>query len=362
MDPSSELFQALVERTQQAYFAYLIEPGVFTYLSPRFKSCFELPSLEIEPATLLSYVHQDDQAYLHECLQELIERGASNQVECRFQFPGQEEQWVCLNLALVEENSEPRTILGHVEDITTQRQYNDHLKKFSNKKNSVLNIIAHDLAAPLGMISNLAGVLEEELKEHTNAEVHHLINLIEQSSKRGSHIIQEFMNQEFMESTQSQVVTRRVNLVEKMGEMVSEYLNYRGGALLPTKVNFVCSSKEIYAEVDDLKFLQAITNLISNALKFTPEDGQVTVSIEDKDFSILVKVADTGVGIPEKYHATLFEKFTPARRPGLRGEKSIGLGMSIVKTIVEWHKGEIWFESKENQGTTFFIRIPKSVG
>jgi two-component system sensor histidine kinase VicK len=70
-------------------------------------------------------------------------------------------------------------------------------------------------------------------------------------------------------------------------------------------------------------------------------------------------VADNGIGIPLSMQAGLFEKFTRARRPGIRGEESVGLGMSIIKTIVEWHGGRIWFESKENEGSTFFVEIPK---
>jgi two-component system sensor histidine kinase VicK len=66
-----------------------------------------------------------------------------------------------------------------------------------------------------------------------------------------------------------------------------------------------------------------------------------------------------GIGIPEKYHATLFDKFTKARRPGLRQEPSIGLGMSIIKTIIEWHQGWIWFESQEDKGSVFYVEIPK---
>ncbi|WP_248282223.1 sensor histidine kinase [Mucilaginibacter robiniae] len=69
--------------------------------------------------------------------------------------------------------------------------------------------------------------------------------------------------------------------------------------------------------------------------------------------------ARIGVGIPGKYHATLFNKFSKAGRPGLKGQVSIGLGMSIIKTLVEWHKGEIWFRSKEHEGTTFYIELPK---
>src|SRR5690606_32111644 len=105
---------------------------------------------------------------------------------------------------------------------------------------------------------------------------------------------------------------------------------------------------------------QVINKLVSNSMKFTPDGGTITVKIEDKQDSVLFTVADNGIGIPKKYHHELFEKFTHARRPGLRGEPSTGLGMSIIKTIVEWHNGKIWFDSKENEGTTFFIQLPKA--
>src|SRR5207253_7910739 len=110
---------------------------------------------------------------------------------------------------------------------------------------------------------------------------------------------------------------------------------------------------------DDTKFMQVINNLISNAIKFTPDGGEITVSLEEKEETVLITVADTGIGIPEKFHATLFDKFSAARRPGIKGEPSVGLGMSIIKMIVEWHQGHIWFDSQENKGTTFYIEIPK---
>lgn len=147
--------------------------------------------------------------------------------------------------------------------------------------------------------------------------------------------------------------------MEKLRETLGEYQGAKG-ELIGKRVDFLTSREEIYAEIDDNKFMQAINNLISNALKFTRDGGLITVSLEEEAGSVLFKVADTGVGIPQKYHATpLFDKFTDARRPGLKGESSVGLGMSIIKTIVEWHRGEIWFESQENKGTSFYIRLPK---
>ncbi|GAB3834574.1 hypothetical protein GCM10028895_55170 [Pontibacter rugosus] len=265
---------------------------------------------------------------------------------------------MCLTPSLLEDTSGRRLVIGHAEDITASRHYNDNLKKFSNKKNSILNILSHDLAAPLANIESLSALLSEQPGQQGNEESQKIIGLIVQSSRKGSKLIQDFLNQEFLESSRTELVTRRVNLVEKFRETMEEYQGPKG-KLIAQHIEFLAASGEIYAEVDDNKFMQAVNNLLSNAIKFTPDVGLITVSLEEEGDNVLIKVADTGVGIPEKYHASLFDKFTPARRPGLKGEASTGLGMSIIKTIVEWHRGQIWFESEQGKGTTFYIRIPK---
>ncbi|MET1054266.1 MAG: ATP-binding protein, partial [Pedobacter sp.] len=87
--------------------------------------------------------------------------------------------------------------------------------------------------------------------------------------------------------------------------------------------------------------------------------GHIHLDIRDTDTHVSLSIADDGIGIPKQYHATLFDKFTDAGRTGLNGQRSTGLGMYIIKSIVEWHGGKIWFESEENQGTTFYIELPK---
>ena len=99
----------------------------------------------------------------------------------------------------------------------------------------------------------------------------------------------------------------------------------------------LAANETIMGDIDELKFIQAINNLVSNAIKFTQQDGTIEISIKEEQDHVLITVSDNGIGIPEKHHELLFDKFTSARRRGLRGESSHGLGMSIIKTIVEWH-------------------------
>ena len=105
------------------------------------------------------------------------------------------------------------------------------------------------------------------------------------------------------------------------------------------------------------KFGRVLDNLLENALKFKPAGGTVTVGVREREGKVRLTVLDTGIGIPGKLHNNLFDKFNPTRRAGLHGEITTGLGLFIAKQIVELHGGHIWLESRENEGTTFFIEL-----
>jgi two-component system sensor histidine kinase VicK len=118
------------------------------------------------------------------------------------------------------------------------------------------------------------------------------------------------------------------------------------------------SAPQVFAEVDQVKFMHLMQNLVSNAAKFTPAGGHIRVKVQQEPDAVLLSVSDDGIGIPEALQPHLFDRFTKARRPGLKGEVTTGLGLSIVRRVVELHGGSIRVESKENEGTTFFVRVP----
>jgi two-component system, OmpR family, sensor histidine kinase VicK len=348
---------AFTECTDQIFFAYDIAAQKFSYLNPAFEKLWGKTRLSVldNPAELLKTIHPEDIQHVAKIYRELLGGTIIKDCEFRIVLHDKTERWVCVKPRLL---GEELILTGSADDITAQKYYNDMLKKYSDKKNSILNILSHDLAGPLGMIHSLSRMLEEDLKSNSNEEIHQMIGLIERSSKQGIHLIQEFIKQEFLESTSVEVVKHRVDLVQAIRESMEEY--QLSQQLTGKTFHYLHASDKLYLDLDEFKFMQAINNLISNAIKFTPDGGKITVALEEKEDTVLIRVADTGIGIPEKYHATLFDKFTGARRTGVKGEPSVGLGMSIIKTIVEWHQGKIWFESQENKGTTFFIEVPKT--
>jgi two-component system sensor histidine kinase VicK len=101
-----------------------------------------------------------------------------------------------------------------------------------------------------------------------------------------------------------------------------------------------------------------ITNLASNALRFTAEGGSVNISVRKQTDAICVAVTDTGPGIPQQAQRTIFDKFVQIKEPAETTPGSVGLGLAIAREVVEAHEGRIWVESIEGKGSTFFFTLP----
>ncbi|WP_051359643.1 PAS domain-containing sensor histidine kinase [Adhaeribacter aquaticus] len=348
---------ALTESADIVVFAYDITTNRFTYLNPAFEKIWHKKRKTAidNPSILLKTIHPEDKAHIQAVYQDLLEGNIVPETEFRIKLRNDIVRWVCIKPMHLEDHG---LISGFITDVTVQKDYNNYLKKFSDKKNAILHILSHDLAGPLNNIDALSDLLASDLKEGKIEEAQNTVDIIQRSSKQGIQLIQEFLKQEFLESTGTEVIKRRVDLVAAIKQFIEEY--QRTQQLTHKTFTYLPAMESLYLELDDNKFMQVINNLISNAIKFTPDGGEITISLEEKEATVLIQVKDTGIGIPGQFHATLFDKFTQARRPGIKGEPSVGLGMSIIKTIVEWHNGHIWFESQENKGTTFYIEVPKN--
>lgn len=346
----------LAERSSELFFIYDLEQDQFTYMNPSCIAFFNLESFGVNSRFLLQMVHPEDQRYILSKLKACTEGQVVSDVECRVKRE-KHERWLRITPFLLNEGNN-NLLIGQAEDITLVKANTEVLNNHNNKKNSILNILAHDLAGPMGTISNLTELLSRDTAKFEDPMVQRYISMISKISKSSIKLIRDFLDQEFLESVGVRLVKTRVELIKKISLTTEDYLAMQK----ELKIRFSChaNKERVFAEIDEDKFMQVINNLISNSLKFTPDGGLIDIYLKENKKEILISITDTGIGIPKKFHAILFEKFSDARRTGLKGEHSTGLGMSIIKTIVEWHNGKIWFESEENKGTTFYIQLPKS--
>lgn len=358
---AADYLQKLAERAHKVIFVYDVEANQFIYLNPFFEQVWQQASDQFlsDPGALIETVHPEDKAYVIKVYEDIlhgIDQKDKN-IEFRIQVDDHSERWVYLTPMLDTDEKGRRVIGGFVDDITERRVHHETLQKFTAKKNSVLEILSHDLARPLANIQGLSTRLAKQLESYENEQTHKMIEMITEASKQGVQLIRDFVHQEFLESAQADLIKKRIDLVNKLKQVIEQY---QGSEYTISKsFHLYTDSEEVYLELDEVKFMQVINNLISNAIKFTTDKGVIIIRLEDQQDHVLITVEDNGIGIPAELQEGLFERFPKARRPGLKGEPSTGLGMSIIKTIVEWHNGKIWFESEENKGTIFYIEIPK---
>ncbi|MBF9222877.1 PAS domain-containing sensor histidine kinase [Hymenobacter ruricola] len=359
-----EPFQHLLEGSRQTFFIYSVSARRVLYVSAAYEQLFpgaRRDAVDADLPTLLSYLPPDDQAYARECFADLAAGQLHDDLLLRLQpRPDRPQRWLAVQAHQALAADGQVLLTGTVQDVTVEQEYLRNADKYMAKKNTTLEILSHDLAGPFNMLRQLADFLEEKTQVLHDPQVQKMIEVMQNTCRDSVNLIRDFVDGEFMDSANVDMKRTRVDLATALSQVMDTY--QKGEHLVAKSFSFRTSHPAVYVEIDNNKFLQVINNLLSNAIKFTGEGGRIAVGLEQHADHVLVTVADDGIGIPERMHPVLFDRFTKARRPGLRGEKTTGLGMHLIHTLVRLHEGTIWFESAENRGTTFFIKVPTAPG
>ena len=230
----------------------------------------------------------------------------------------------------------------------------EELKASSLEKDRILRTVAHDLRNPIGGIASLTLAMEDD--DFTDEQLE-FINLIKETSNNSLELINEIL--EITETGTSELKKELVDINSLLVKSV-ELLRFKA-AEKNQRIEMILLDAAEKISASREKIWRVISNLISNAIKFSPKGGIIQVKIADLEKEVEISVKDNGIGIPEKMKPMIFNMFTEAKRSGTAGEKSFGLGLSISRQIIESHGGKIWFESKTGEGSVFFVKLPKQV-
>ncbi|SNC77260.1 two-component system, OmpR family, sensor histidine kinase VicK [Hymenobacter gelipurpurascens] len=354
------LFRPFLERGQLLYFVYHLEAQRVVFVSSAYEGIVgrSPETVNEDLPSLLARLHPDDLEYASTRMKHLLQGKFVEDIELRLRpalDPEEQVQWLCCTAARVEYAPGHTYLSGTLQDNTSTRQYMENADRFNKKKNTTLEILSHDLAGPFTMIQQVAGYVSEKVEGLKDDKLNELLSVMKTTCQDSINLIRDFVDNEFLESVNVDMKTERINLAHELSDLIGQFQKSETNL---EKYFAYEGPEQLYYSLDYNKFMQVFNNLLSNSMKFTPDGGRITVTLEQQPNQLLLSVADTGIGIPEVMQPVIFERFTPARRPGLRGEKTTGLGMSIIKTIVELHQGHIWLESKEGEGSTFFISLP----
>ncbi|MDP3445820.1 MAG: HAMP domain-containing sensor histidine kinase [Ignavibacteria bacterium] len=233
---------------------------------------------------------------------------------------------------------------------------NRELDELNKLKNQFLGMAAHDLRNPLGVIMGYCEYLIEEMEEEGSTDHATILNSILASSSFMLHLLNDLLDVSAIESGNlnlSLVKTDLIPIVEKNVE-----LNNVIAAKKNITIN-ITQSEPIPEIVFDIgKIEQVLNNLISNAVKFSQRGTSVSIKIIKSNTDVVVSVNDQCQGIPNDELEKLFKPFEKTSVRSTAGEKSTGLGLSIVRKLVLGHKGKIWVESEVGKGSTFYFSLP----
>lgn len=230
------------------------------------------------------------------------------------------------------------------------------LGELDQMKSDFFSTVTHELRTPLSSIKMGISLLMEGREGPLTEGQKELLTLVRQENNRMVGLVDAILDLSKMEAGMMAYQIEQKNIVPLIDQVVKEM----GPLVEAKKIRFESevAEKLPIPKIDTERFLQVLRNVIGNALKFTPEGGQVNVSVRTIDQGLQISVADTGPGIPEKNLTSIFEKFQQANTKGSYKSKGTGLGLAIAKQVITHHGGRIWAESKLGQGSTFFILLP----
>lgn len=246
-----------------------------------------------------------------------------------------------------------------LKDLSKLKKLRDELNNLKSSKHSntddFLPILVHELRSPLSVIKGAADLLIKSTDELSVAQIQTLLTQIKNSSTTLLTMVGSILDISKMENGKFEIN----KTFSDINAVLNEECSYFDPLTKIKKLSIQCTvDKDIpNFSFDTERIKQVLSNLISNAIKFSPEGGVITIISKKTGSDCVVNVSDLGVGIPENERELLFQKFFQAsNQNGV--QKGTGLGLFISKGIVEAHGGKIWFENNSPQGSKFCFSIP----
>ena len=219
-------------------------------------------------------------------------------------------------------------------------------------RDDVLAVVAHDLRNPLNTVSMAVSLMLESTPPERVQE-RRQVEIVRRAADRMNRMIQDLLDVKRMESGRLAIDVKAESPVSLINDTIDMLRPIASGSTIRLEANVEEGLPQVLA--DSARIQQVLSNLVGNAVKFTPRNGRVSITAEPAEGEVRFGVIDTGPGIPAEQLPHIFGRFWQAQPSDRRG---IGLGLAIAKGIVEAHKGKIWVESHVGLGSTFYFTLP----
>jgi PAS domain S-box-containing protein len=324
------------------------------FLSPE---CHELFGLEAAGphrlAELLARIEPEDVAAVEEALSD-CRASSSRDFEYRYRHPARGRRWIHSKVGAVHHAGRQRIVGIHL-DVTERKHAEEALQEVNQRKDEFLAMLAHELRNPLTPIRNAGQILRLYAKGHPRLEWVRAV--IERQSRHLTRLVDDLLDV-------SRIVRGQIAFeksVVELNEVVHHALETSRHLLRERRQELTVSlpSESLRIDADLTRLAQVLANLLINAAKYTPEGGSIWLEAERHDEEIVLRVRDTGVGIASSLLPRVFDLFTQGARTLDRAQGGLGIGLTLVKRIVEMHGGTVEARSAgPGAGSEFIVRLP----
>lgn len=263
---------------------------------------------------------------------------------------------------LKDANGELVGFVKVLRDLTEKKMAEDAIHKYvkdleelNTHKENILAILSHDLRSPLSAIIEIAGYLKSDMDQMSQEEIRQMLDLLYQASTDELNMLDYLLEWARVKYASEVFSPFKIDLGEKVTKIFETFRKMSEAASV-NLVNEVPEGTTVYADKNML--VSIVQNLVSNAIKYTPPGGRITVSAITGEDRVTVTVKDTGIGISKEKLVKLFKPQLKTLTQARKEDKGAGIGLLLVKGFVEKNEGEIWAESVEGQGTTFYFTLP----
>ncbi len=264
-----------------------------------------------------------------------------------------EDKVVVVNLSPVSLGS------GELPSLVTVLRDISREAEVERLKNEFISTVSHELRTPMTSIKGYTDLLVSEKIGALSEQQRHFVQVIKTNADRLTALVNDFLDISRIETGRIKLKISPLDLAALINQVADNFQGQMVEKSLDLVLDLPPDLPPVRADED--RVTQILENLISNAWKYTPEGGQVTVRARVVDGFVQVDVSDTGIGIAEKDLEHVFDRFYRTEQAEVRAVAGTGLGLSIVKMFVELLGGKIWVESQVNQGTTFSFTLPLAV-
>lgn len=244
-------------------------------------------------------------------------------------------------------------------------QANEAFKRLDEMKSHFIDVVSHELRTPVALIQSFHELLKNEMLGPLLPKQREAMQKMESGVRWLNRIVTGATNVAQLNRGQAQFDLQTFDLATLIRETVAEInpLFEQRRQKLSTEG----TTEEVKVRADPDQIRQVLHNLLLNAIRFTPDEGDIKVILEEKEFEVRVAVREDGIGIPNDDYERIFEQFLHAQKSAVHSSGTIefksaglGLGLAIAKRIIEMHRGRIWVESQVGKGSTFYFTLPRS--